>query len=206
MFPATRVYPITDLQLTGLSHAEQVERLILGGATLIQLREKHLSPDGFFTQAAEAIKVARASNVQIIINDRVDIALALKADGVHLGQDDMPPTAARALLGERALIGFSTHNLDQAVSALNQPIDYLAIGPIFPTTSKKDTERPVGLSGLQRVRGATGKVPLVAIGGITSKNMRSVFDAGANCVAVIHAALENPPHIAANTAQLIEIA
>ena len=205
MFPAVRIYPITDVQLTGLSHAEQVERLIQGGATLIQLREKRLPPDDFFQQADEAIKIARAQKVRIIINDRVDIALAVKADGVHLGQDDMPPAAARDLLGDQALIGYSTHSLQQAVVALVQPVDYLAIGPIFPTTSKKDTEPIVGLTGLQQVRAATGKIPLVAIGGITAKNMPSVFHAGANCVAVIHAALNDPSIIAETTARLIDL-
>src|SRR4026208_1885386 len=112
MFPAVKVYPITDVRLTGLSHPEQVSLLIAGGATLIQLREKHLSPREFFPQAQAAIKVARDHRVKIIINDRVDIALALKADGVHLGQDDMPPQAARRLLGREAIIGLSAHSLD----------------------------------------------------------------------------------------------
>src|SRR5687767_5444622 len=126
MFPAVKVYPITDVRLTGLSHAEQVTRLIQGGATLIQLREKSLSPREFFHQAQAAIEIARAKDIRIIINDRVDIALALQADGVHLGQDDMPPHAARKLLGDEALIGFSTHNPAQAISASMFPIDYLA--------------------------------------------------------------------------------
>src|SRR5918994_2287303 len=110
MFPAVKVYPITDVRLTGLSHAEQVTRLIQGGATLIQLREKYLSPREFFHQAQAALEVARAHHVRIIINDRVDIAVAVHADGVHLGQHDMPPQAAREMLSDDALIGFSTHN------------------------------------------------------------------------------------------------
>ena len=123
MLPPARVYPITDTRLSGLTHAEQVARLVRGGATLIQLREKHLPPRVFFEQAEQAIAVAHANGARIIINDRVDIALALAADGVHLGQDDMPPAAARALLGDQALIGFSTHTLQQTIYARDLPID-----------------------------------------------------------------------------------
>ena len=106
-----KVYPITDTQLSGLSHAEQVRLLISGGATVIQIRDKRASPRELYQQAAAALQVARADNVKLIINDRVDIAAALKADGVHLGQTDIPVEAARHLLGQAAIIGFSTHNL-----------------------------------------------------------------------------------------------
>jgi thiamine-phosphate pyrophosphorylase len=206
MFPAVKVYPITDVRLTGLSHAEQVTRLIQGGATLIQLREKSLSPREFFHQAQAAIEIARANDVRIIINDRVDIALALQADGVHLGQDDMPPHAARKLLGDEALIGFSTHNPAQAISESTFPIDYLAIGPVFPTSSKIKPDPVVGLAGVHEVSEAVGHLPLVAIGGITAQNIKSVLNEGANCVAVISAALSDPLNIASNTAHLISIA
>lgn len=206
MFPAVKVYPITDVRLTGLSHAEQVTRLIQGGATLIQLREKDLSPREFFTQAQAALEVARAHDVRIIINDRVDIALALHADGVHLGQHDMPPDAAREILGDEALIGFSTHNPAQAISASTLPIDYLAIGPIFPTSSKNNPDPVVGLDGLREVRDAVGHLPLVAIGGITPQNIESVLKVGANCVAVIGAVLIDPLTIGSNTAHLISLA
>jgi thiamine-phosphate pyrophosphorylase len=206
MFPAVKVYPITDVRLTGLSHPEQVLLLIAGGATLIQLREKHLSPREFFPQAQAAIAVARDHGVKIIINDRVDIALALKADGVHLGQDDMPPQAARALLGAAALIGFSTHNPAQANSARTLPIDYLAIGPIFPTSSKRNPDPIVGLAGLEQVRKAVGNLPVVAIGGITVENLPSVLNGGATCAAVISAALADPSRIATSTKLLISLA
>ena len=202
-FPVTRVYPITDVRLTGLSHAEQVARLIEGGAVLVQLREKHLSPQDFFSQAVDAIELAHSHGVKIIINDRLDIALAAKANGVHLGQDDMPPQAARALLGDEAIIGYSTHNVEQALSARDQPIDYLAIGPIFSTSSKKNPDPLVGLSGLQEICDLAGETPVVAIGGITSENIRSVLNAGANCVALINALLSNPSQISSQTARLI---
>lgn len=206
MFPAVKVYPITDVRLTGLSHPEQVALLIAGGATLIQLREKHLSPREFFPQAQAAIEVARRHRVKIIINDRVDIALALKADGVHLGQEDMPPQAARAILGAEALIGFSTHNPAQANSALTLPIDYLAIGPIFTTSSKSNPDPVVGLAGLEQVRNAVGNLPVVAIGGITVENLPSVLEAGAACAAVISAALAEPLKIGTSIKQLISLA
>jgi thiamine-phosphate pyrophosphorylase len=205
MFPAVKVYPITDVRLTGLSHAEQVTRLIQGGATLIQLREKRLSPREFFHQAQAALEVARAHDVRIIINDRVDIALALHADGVHLGQNDLPPHAARAILGDEALIGFSTHNSAQAISASTFPIDYLAIGPIFPTSSKNKPDPVVGLAGLHEVRKGVGHLPLIAIGGITAENIESVLKEGADCVAVISAVLADPLNIASNTKHLISM-
>lgn len=206
MFPAVKVYPITDVRLSGLSHAEQVELLIQGGATLIQLREKHSSPREFFLQAQAAIEVAHPHGVRIIINDRVDIALAVCADGVHLGQDDMPPKAARELLGEEALIGFSTHSPAQAIKASNLPIDYLAIGPIFPTSSKNDPDPIVGLAGLEQVRKAVGDLPLVAIGGIFSENIQTVLSEGATCAAVISAVLTDPLGIPGATKRLIALA
>ena len=181
----THLYPITDQHLSGLSHTEQVDLLIDGGATLIQLREKTDSPLRFFKQAESAVRVARDRGAKIIINDRVDIALALKADGVHLGQEDLGPAAARRILGGDAIIGFSTHSLEQARLAAQLPVDYVAIGPIFSTTTKQSTNRPVGLDGLARFREALGGVPLVAIGGITGENIGTVIKAGADVVAVI---------------------
>ena len=203
MFPATKVYPITDVRISGLSHGDQVARLIQGGAKLIQLREKYLPPRDFFLQAEAAIKVARGHNAQIIIDDRVDLALALKADGVHLGQDDLPVEAARAILGERALIGYSTHNLQQALGARTLPIDYLAVGPVYGTSSKKDSDPIVGLESLREIRDLVPHLPLVAIGGITKENLRTTLRAGASCVAVISAVLGNAAEISAALGDLI---
>jgi thiamine-phosphate pyrophosphorylase len=184
-----RLYPITDRLLSGLSHAEQVARLSEGGARLVQLREKHLSPREFYSEAEEALKVARARGVRLVINDRADIALALGADGVHLGQDDMPPLAARALLGDKAIIGFSTHSVEQAVGAARLPIDYVAIGPVFATSSKDNPDAVVGLEGVRGVREVLGPIPLVAIGGVTRERARAVLEAGADSVAVLSALL-----------------
>ena len=202
--PLPKVYPITDITLAGLSHAEQVERLADGGATFIQLREKNLSPADFFAEAMAAVERARQRSVRVIINDRADIALATRADGVHLGQDDLPPEAARRILGNDAIVGYSTHNLEQAQLALSLPIDYLAIGPIFATTSKADTEPVVGLEGLRSVVRVANRLPIVAIGGITQENARSVIDAGATSVAVISALVVEKDSISQQTRQLIE--
>jgi thiamine-phosphate pyrophosphorylase len=198
-FTLPRLYPITDARASGLSHAEQVLRLIRGGARLIQLREKHLDALEFFREAEAAMSLTREPGVRLIINDRVDIALATGADGVHLGQDDLPPEAARRILGERAVIGFSTHNIEQAMAAARLPIDYLAIGPIFPTSSKENPDPTVGLDGLRRVRDAVPSLPLVAIGGITVENALETYAAGADSLAVIGSLLADPPQIEART-------
>src|SRR5215216_8022310 len=148
-FQLPQVYPLTDVRLSGLSHAEQVRLLSSGGASLVQLREKQMSPKEFHEEARAAVAAAAQCGVQLIVNDRVDIALAVGANGVHLGQDDLSPEAARKLLGEEAIVGYSTHNVEQAIQASKLPIDYLAIGPIFATATKSDTAPVLGLEGLR---------------------------------------------------------
>lgn len=180
-----KLYALTDREQSGLPLAEQVARLCDGGATLIQLREKHLAPREFHREAEQALKTARVRGARLIINDRADIALALGADGLHLGQDDLPPEVARRLLGPLALIGYSTHNVEQIIEAARMPVDYIAIGPVFGTTSKKNADPALGLEGVSRAREAAGSFPLVAIGGITHVNARAVIEAGADTVAVI---------------------
>jgi thiamine-phosphate pyrophosphorylase len=200
-----RLYPITDRQISGLCHEEQVRRLIEGGATVIQLREKILSPLEFYSEAQAALRLARQRNVQIIINDRVDIALALKADGVHLGQNDLPPAAARQLLGSKAIIGFSTHNPEQARHAMSFPIDYIAVGPIFNTSTKNAEARPLGIDGLRQIRDAVGRTRLVAIGGIKYENSAQTLAAGADSVAVISAILAVPERITEQTKKFLNL-
>ena len=194
-----RVYPLTDVVLSGLSHADQVRLLSLGGATLVQLREKQMPALQFYEQARAAV----ALGAPLIIDDRVDIALAVGAHGVHLGQDDMPPEAARRLLGDKAVIGYSTHTIEQAKKALTLPIDYIAIGPIFATSSKTNPAQTLGLEGLRAVREAVGNVQLVAIGGISHSNAREVIEAGADSIAVISALLAVPARISHATRTLI---
>lgn len=183
------VYPITDTQISGLTHADQVSLLANGGATFIQLREKKLPAADFYDEVKAALTVAAERGVTVIINDRVDVALTLQAAGVHLGQDDLPPEAARKLLGDDALIGYSTHSVSQAIAAAALPVDYIAIGPIFQTGTKSDPDPVVGLEGLRAVRQAVGGGTLVAIGGISHENAAAVIEAGADSVAVISAVL-----------------
>src|ERR1041385_1246248 len=135
-----KVYPITDSRISSLPHAEQIKRFMAGGATFVQLREKTQPARAFFDDALAALDAARKSGATVIVNDRVDIALALGADGVHLGQSDMPVIAARKLLAANSIIGYSTHNIDQVRAALELPIDYLAFGPIFETGSKTNPD------------------------------------------------------------------
>jgi thiamine-phosphate pyrophosphorylase len=202
-FHLPRVYPITDTILSGLSHAEQIDRLIAGGATLIQLRDKHAAPRDFYHQAEAALQIAREHNVRLIINDRVDVALALGADGVHLGQTDMPVEAARRLLGESGIIGISTHNLAQAELAANMPADYVAFGPIFKTSTKRNADPIAGLEALRAVRTIVGALPVIAIGGITLANAEEAWRAGADAVSSIAALVSDPSRISENMRQML---
>jgi len=204
-FVLPKVYPLTDVRLTGLSHAEQVRRLAAGGALLVQLREKTSRGREFYESAKAAVVAAHDRGIRLIINDRADIAAAVKADGVHLGQDDLPVLAARELLGPQAIIGLSTHNLSQAEAAMELPISYLAFGPIFSTPTKDDPAPEVGLEGLNIARKKVGDFPMVAIGGITDKNAMEVIEAGANSVAIISALLSNSEEISSKTSALFRL-
>ena len=201
-----KIFPITDCRLSGLSHCEQVKRLIEGGANLIQLREKEAAPRDFYDDALDALRVAHSAGAKLIINDRVDIALALKADGVHLGQSDMPVTAARLVLGNDALIGYSTHNIEQVKAALHLEIDYVAFGPIFTTATKANPAPVAGIAKLGKMKTLVGSLPLVAIGGIDSTNLRQVIAVGADSAAVISAVLSNASAIAQNLSNLLALA
>jgi thiamine-phosphate pyrophosphorylase len=203
-FQLPKIYPITDVSITDLSHLEQVKRLIEGGAELIQIREKHASPREFYESAQEVMDFVSGSQVKIIINDRVDIALAVKADGVHLGQDDLSPVHARKILGEDAIIGFSTHSILQAIEAIDFPVNYIAIGPVFETNTKENPDAVVGVAGLQKVRQATGDFPLVAIGGIDFAAANTVLENGADSIAVISAILQPAGRISENLRQFVK--
>jgi len=191
-FLLPRIYPITDRVLSGRTPNDQLKCLIEAGATFVQLREKSISSLEFFAEAEACVETARSHGITLIINDRVDIALALRADGVHLGQDDLPPDEARQILGEDAIIGFSTHSVEQAISAASLPVDYIAIGPVFATDTKPDHEKPIGLDGITKVRAAVGDVQIVAIGGIGLGDIRAVLAAGAHSVALISALASDP--------------
>jgi thiamine-phosphate pyrophosphorylase len=156
-----------------------------GGATLIQLRAKQLSSAAFLDLADAAVRLAGPYHANVIVNDRADIALLSAATGVHVGQDDLPPTSARRLLGEGAVVGLSTHSVAQAERALREPISYLAVGPVFGTRSKDTGYAAVGLELVGNAARLAGELPIVAIGGITLENAGSVIEAGATSVAVI---------------------
>ena len=156
-----------------------------GGATVIQLRAKQLHSSAYLELADVVVALARAYLATIIVNDRADIALMSAAAGVHVGQDDLPAAAARQLLGERAVIGFSTHTVAQIERAVREPITYVAVGPVFGTASKDTGYAAVGLDLVGAAARLADKTPVVAIGGITLHNAQSVIAAGASAVAVI---------------------
>lgn len=202
-FTLPKIYPITDRRISGISHAEQTKRLISGGAEIVQLREKYASASDFYDDASVAVDIGRRAGIKIIINDRVDIAIAVGADGVHLGQDDLPPEAARRLLGPNAIIGFSTHSTDQAIAALDLPIDYIAIGPVYQTSTKDAPDQEVGLDSIREVRAAIGEFPLAAIGGIKKANVSEVLAFGANSAAMISEIIEDPDEITLRMRELL---
>ena len=180
------LYPIADAA-GGRDVVTLAEAILAGGATLLQLRAKEV-PTADLVALARAIKARTdAAGARLIVNDRADVARLVHAVGVHLGQDDLPPAAARAILGPGAVIGCSTHNLDQVAGALRDgAIDYLAFGPIYPTASKRVADPAQGLAALRDAR-ARCALPLVAIGGIDASTVADVLAAGADAVAVIGA-------------------
>lgn len=183
-FAMPRLYAIIDAQMAGRSPASVAARLLQAGVTLIQYRDKQASSRELYDRCHELGRAIRAAGATFIVNDRADVALAADADGVHLGQDDLPVEFARRVLKPGRLVGCSTHNLEQVGAAERSSADYIAFGPIFATTSKNNPSPVVGLEGLRQARGATRK-PLVAIGGITVESARAAIDAGADSVAVI---------------------
>ncbi len=191
-FRLPRLYAIIDPAQTGERSAPAVaEALLRAGVRLIQLRDKNASSRALFEIGRQVAERVRAGGGTFIVNDRADVARAVGADGVHVGQDDLPVEFARGILGPEKWVGYSTHDLEQLAEGDCSSADYLAFGPIFPTTSKERPDPVVGLEGLRRARQATRK-PLVAIGGITVLNARQVLEAGADSVAVIRGLYQTP--------------
>ncbi len=181
------LYLVTDRGLSrGRATAEIVREAVAGGATCVQLREKHGSSREFLEEAQAVQAVLRGTGVPLIINDRVDIALAVGAEGVHLGQQDMPIQAARRLGPPGWIIGVSAESLEDAIRAEQEGADYIGVSPVFATPTKTDTAVPLGLAGLREIRAAV-KIPLVAIGGMHAGNARDVIRAGADGLAVVSA-------------------
>lgn len=169
---------------------EFIEELVSGGVTLLQYRNKSASPRRVLDEARE-MKHRLGDSVKLIMNDRADFCVAAGFDGVHVGQEDLSPDGARKVIGANCLLGVSTHNPEQLKVADRTSADYVAIGPVFATSSKLNPDPVVGLDGVRAARSLTPK-PLVAIGGITRENFLSVIEAGADSVAVISDLLRNP--------------
>jgi thiamine-phosphate pyrophosphorylase len=186
MMTLPRVYPILDtesLERLGIGIEAAAAALIEGGAGILQIRHKAHWSRGMFQCAQEVARLCRESGTMLIVNDRADFAMLLGA-GLHVGQDDLPPRDARRLMGPDAVIGFSSHNVAQLCAAGGEPVDYVALGPVFGTSTKRNPDPVVGVLEVRRCRELLQK-PLVAIGGITLENARAVWEAGADSVAVI---------------------
>lgn len=187
-----RLYPILDAELVLHEAGDErhallrrlVRELAEAGVEILQYRNKR-DPDAAVVEDARAMK-AVAGEMRLILNDRAPLVAACGWDGVHVGQEDLAPRQARLLVGERAVVGFSTHNEEQIVAAMEEPVDYLAVGPVFTTMNKVNPDPVIGLEGVRRARRLTDR-PLVAIGGITRETVRAVIEAGADSVAVIGA-------------------
>ena len=202
------LYLVTDRGLArGRAMLDIVRAAVQGGVTCVQLREKSCATREFIEEALAVKEYLRSRGVPLIINDRVDVALAVGADGVHLGQKDMPLAAARAIVTDTMLIGISAESLADAVAAQQGGADYLGVSPIFATPTKTDAAAPLGLAGLQAIRRAV-TIPLVGIGGLNRQNAAAVVRCGADGVAVVSAivAAEDPEQAARELLQAIRSA
>lgn len=181
------VYLVTDERLAGgRAVADVVMAAVEGGVTVVQLREKSADALALFERAMDVKNRLRGRHVPLIVNDRLDIALAVEADGVHVGQGDLPCAAVRRVAGPDLVVGVSVSTVEEAIQAERDGADYLGVSPVFETPTKTDTPRAAGLAGLRAIRRAT-RLPLVAIGGITADNAVRVMRAGADGVAVVSA-------------------
>lgn len=193
------LYLVTDSTLAAERSLESiVEEAVKGGVTIVQLREKHCSTKDFIDRAARLKQLLDRYNIPLIINDRVDVALAVDAAGVHIGQSDMPYSIARRLLGKDKIIGLSVENIEQAIAANSFDVEYVAVSPLFSTPTKKDTSTPFGLENLKKVVSLT-QHSVVAIGGINLENASKVREAGVAGIAVVSAIIcaDNPYRAAA---------
>ena len=197
-----RLYALVDPEVSGGRPLAELAQRIADSATLVQLRDKHRSTRVMMEEARVLRAVLEPKGVPLLINDRVDVALAAEADGVHIGQDDMSPGDARLLLGRAAIIGLSVKTVDQARTVPLDLLNYVAIGGVYGTTSKDNTDPPIGISGLRAIvdviRARQPKYPICAIAGINADNAADVISAGADGVAVISAlSLAPDPALAA---------
>jgi thiamine-phosphate pyrophosphorylase len=211
MRPDLRVYALIDPERAGGRRLDDIARLIAGSATLVQLRDKHGATRTMIEEARAIHTVLKPAGIPFLINDRVDVALAAQADGVHVGQDDMAVSDARRLLGPDAIIGLSLKTVAQAQAAPLDRLDYVAIGGVFATRSKDNPDPPVGLDGfktiLRAVRARAPHMPVTAIAGIDHSNGADVICAGADGVAVISALslAADPAQAARNLRSVVDI-
>jgi thiamine-phosphate pyrophosphorylase len=198
--PNLRLYLVTDRALAkGRPLAEVVGQAVAGGVTVVQLRDKEASTRELVAWAESLQALLAPQQVPLIINDRIDVALAVGAAGAHVGQHDMPVARARRLLGDDRLLGVSVSTIDEALRAESDGADYLGVSPIYATPTKPDTPPAVGLAGLRALRAAT-RLPLVAIGGLAAANLLPVLAAGADGIAVVSAIMAaDDPAAAART-------
>lgn len=201
--PDYTLYLVTDRAAArGRSLEDVVHEAIEGGVTMVQLREKNAATNEILELAMALRAVTARSGVSFIINDRVDIALACGADGVHVGQNDMKCSVARKIVGPGRILGVSVSTVQEAQDAEADKADYLGVSPIFDTPTKRDTPPATGLDGLKRIRAAV-RLPLVAIGGISAANAAAVIRSGADGLAVVSAIVANPePRSAARALRL----
>jgi thiamine-phosphate pyrophosphorylase len=195
------LYFITDRKVCNLSYEEMTLQVLNAGAKCVQYRDKKSSRKKIYEHALNLRKITKKYNAVFIVNDHADISLAVNADGVHLGQDDLPIKEARKIMGRKKIIGISTHNLEQAINAEKQGADYIGFGPVFPTLTK-DAGTPMGTDILRKIKKKIN-IPVIAIGGINLKNCRSVLETGVDAVAVASAILKN--NISKNTGQFMDI-
>ena len=182
------LYLCTDRELMSTETLEEaVEKAIKGGCTVVQLREKHCSSREFYQAAMNIREITRKYQVPLIINDRVDIALAIDADGVHVGQSDLPASVVRSIIGEDKIVGVSAAKVSEAEQAVKDGADYLGVGAMFPTDTKTDA-RPVTMEELRAIRSAAD-VPIVFIGGINQKTVHHFKDTGIDGLAVVSAVI-----------------
>jgi len=186
------LYIITDQRIShGKSHFEVAEAVLEGGATVLQFRDKEMGDSEAIEVCQKIHKLTKKKDVPFIVNDRVEIAKAVDADGVHLGQEDMSFGSARKVLGKEKIIGISVETVEQALKAVEGGADYLGIGPIYPTATKPDAGKALGIVRLKEIRESVN-IPIVAIGGINENNLEEVLKAGADGVAVISAVVSAP--------------
>ena len=199
------LYLVTDTNICSREKLVSVtEAAIKGGVTLVQLREKDISTREFFAEALELKKLCKHYNVPLLINDRIDIALAVDADGIHIGQSDMPLKVSRKILGPNKIIGLSAGNVNQAVEAVSDGADYLGVGAVFPTSTKKDASN-VGIEMLKQVRKSVD-IPIVGIGGINPDNISQLYGSGIEGVAVVSCIMgsDDPYAVSKQLSQMVK--